>query len=1025
MNNDIFAASRPITNEKPEFDPNDIFAASRPEAVKNQFKQPIENSMFKGTEDLMDWTERGDQFSGDTPVLFNQPKQRPISSPRPNFENPALKGSDEILDWTERGDRFDVSSPILSQSPQELLQSGKALASGATFGASETFPGMAVDEENNPEVSALYKTIGSFSPISRLNMFFNNPLTKLAAKSPYLKGSLNALAEMTGWGLTGISDKILTDSFKGEIPDFEKVLEHGADWMAFDAVLKSLGATGKFAKWLLGYSKSTKEPSWKVVNDIFTDMKQKGIDISDKDRATAYVLSQFENNFANLAKESKPIKLSQKPAASVTEQLAQEKLGMKPEVAMEYPFGPRSDIVKIPKETPKNIQLSKKSEPTPLETKAKEILPKNQVSNIDLKNKKIEKLEYEKISRNSQNLSEPYQPNEIDAQSAINKLGENRTSSLIEQVGERAINKKSLGETIKSDIESGIKTAKETYEPLYQSVKEGAKSIKHKPSSTIDLAESILKNLNTLQVKPEGYKKVISTINDALSDMGLKIHDFGDVHGFLDANGNKLNIKNLRLNDDVSLDKTIELAKRLNEIINYDIIEPSIKDVLKPIVGSLKEEIKSVLKKESPNLFKNYLNAETNFAKSADKFRNKIIKNIRGSDKLEKVADTLLETSVLENIKKTVSPEKFKQVEREVVENLKDMSFEQANKSYREIAHLLDKKAQDAARSIIASKSPYGKVLTPSKIHESIISDLNKAFTTETRPSNVLELWKTIKGQKLINEALEGTPNKKEILKYLQEQSFYDFTKSVVDKSGKIDFKKFNEYLKDPATIVNLRLIGGNEAVKFFNQLEQMSNILKFNVSTLEKLPTVKLNPSKGTYALGEETLLRSAEKAKEPYKKALEIKSKIPSLKTEGLEYGKEKLKLAGERAKTPPKEVGLFKEIFPKKTSPASNQRGKGKLEAAAKKREPVQFKLKELSEKYKINPTVKGMLYMLGLMTATKATVAASGARILYQIASKPSSRSKFRILLNNSKPVKNKPFNVVPFMKTLQSLSDDVD
>jgi hypothetical protein len=956
MNNqdDPFAMFRPQTNEKPQAPQDDPFYQLRPEYIKNQYKQVLPNTMFDGIDD--DWTERSDRFNIDSPVNFQQKEKSRFEKPE-FIENPLFKGSDD--DWTERGDRFSVSAPVLPGAPRETGEALKSSISGLTFGASEIIPGLEVDEENYPEVSAFYKTLGSLNPLTKLHRAINNPLTQMAAKSPYLAKSLTSLAEIAGVGLTGMTEESIKEVFKGQVPSPEKILESGSDWVKFDLILKSLGKTGQFANWIKNKIKGTEKPSFEAINDFLTQMKKDGVDISNTDRVSAYVLSNLNKPVEKVSKGVQDIKLSSKKPSFEAES-AQEALGLKPKDQMGSPFSPKSDVVKS---------------------------PENKI--YDIKNKKIEPLEYEKLSTNSLRFSEPYQPDQIDAQSAINKLNKTRANELMESVGERSPTKKTLGESVQKDINNGIKEAKKQHEPLYESVKEGSKNIKHKPETTIALAESILNNLNSLKVKPEGYKKVISTLNDSLADMGLYIENFGQNIGIVDVLGNKINFNPLRIIEEISVDKTIELAKRLNEIINYDLLDPSIKNVLKPISKSLKTEINETLKQKKPDLYQIYKNVESSFAESAKKFRNDPIKKIRGESQPEKISSKLVEPTTLESIKETVTPQTFKQIEREIIESIKDMSFENANKTYREIEPFLNKEAKDASRSIISEKSPYGKIKPSQDIKESIISDLNKAFNTNKRPETTLNLWKTIKGQNLINEALEGTPNKKEVLSYLKEQSLYDFSKSIVDNSGKIDFKKFNDLVKDPATIVNLRLMGGNDAVKFFNDLEQMSKIIKFNTKMIEKMPNVKLSPSKGTFKLGEEILEKT------------------------------------GQKNKLLTKEVEKFKEILPKKQESRKFIKGQETLDRAARKRQPFKFKMQDLSEKYNITPTMKGILYGLGLVKYTTASALIPIGTLLYKLASKPSTRSTFRMLLNTSKPKGGKSFDLTPFIKTLKKLDEELE
>ena len=665
---------------------------------------------------------------------YKQPVQ-PIYEPSAE----ALPGG-EAPWWEKFGQALSMQSRMSKAvEPQATPTMGKAALSGLTLGASELVPGLNVGEEY-PEIKEAYKLGASLPTIGVLNKVFSGPLIKLAEKSPVATKALTSLADMMGWGATGATEKALTDAFQGKMPEAEDVLAHGAEWAALDAVLKGAGLGGKFATWLVDKAKRTQKPSWEVINTLLTDMKKEGIPISATDRVTAKVLSELEKPIEEA--RGKEIRLSKEAPPEGAERVGIETLKAAPEA--------------LPTE------------------------PK-----VDLATKKIEPVQFERIDANSEALATPYQPGEIDAQGAMQQIERTRADELVESVGERAETEKVLGENIKADIEKNFKEAEKQYQPLYQEVKTAAKDIKHKPNSTIKLANSILDHINSLKTRPEGYQKVINTLNDNLQDMGYYI---AEVRGgkllVRDASGNPIKLTPFAVQEEVSLSQTMELAQRLNKIVDYDIVGPSIKNQLKPVVNSLKKEIKEALESANPDLSKKFIQAEGLYADTAKKYGNEVITGIRGQQKAERVASSLLEPTVLENLKKIVNPAQFNAVQREILQHLRDLPFEKARRAYREVAPFLDKPAQDAARSIISHKAPHGKFAPVAEIKSGIITDLNKAFTTGQRPNKVLDLWKTVKGQKLIEEALEGTPNKKEVLEYLRKQSFYDFASSVVNEAG-------------------------------------------------------------------------------------------------------------------------------------------------------------------------------------------------------------------------------------------------
>lgn len=870
MNNlqDPFAQSRPeYKNEKPDADPNDIFFSARPEVEKKIYK---------------------------TPYDVKEPSKEQLKEMSPQERHQFVQDMK-----TER--EFRQSKGFV-----------KGTTSGLTLGLSENIPGLKPEEGDF--LSGFGELIGSTVPITGIYNILGKPLVKLASKSPFAAKALESIASMAGWGITGATTEALEDAFQGKVPSAEDVLTHGAEWAVLDGILQGAGLVGKFGKWILGKAKTEKKPSWEVINDLLTDMKKEGIDVSQTDRVTAKVLSELEKPIAEA--QGKEIKLSEKPKTGIT-------------------------------------------------------LPAQEAKTDLLKNK-IEPLKYEKLDTNVEALSEPYQPKEVKIDKSFENLSKDRTEGLIEELGERAETKKELGESVKSDIENRFKEERAQYEPLYKEVEEGAQKIIHSPKETINKTESILEEINSLKTRPEGYQKVINTLNDSLKDMGYHIVE----------QNNKLmmklfgEVKPLAVSEQVSLSKTMELARRLGKIVDYDIIGPSIKNKIKPIITSLKTEIKAELKTASPELFEKFIEAEGKYAETANKFGKESITGIRGQEKSEKISTNLLEPTTLEHLKKVVTPAKYNQIQREIIENLRDMPFDKAKKLYRELAPHLDKNAQDAARSLITSKAPK-KVTSFESLKDNIINELNKSFSTGKRPKNVLDLWKTQKGQQLVKKSLEGTKNEKEIVDYLAKQSFHDFTKSVIEPSGEINFKKFNEYLKDPAFLENLKMTGGEEAVSFFKRLEMMSNIIKFNTKKLEQLKSI-LRPEKGKYQLGKHKLEKSAAKAKEPSK------------------------------------ETKKFKELHPEIKEEVTHGLGQQRLREAAQKREPIKFKLSKLADEYGFTPTIKGILSTLGIIKFTGPALGIAGTKILYKLASRKSARSSINKLVEASKKAAKSPYNITPFL-----------
>ncbi len=477
--------------------------------------------------------------------------------------------------------------------------------------------------------------------------------------------------------------------------------------------------------------------------------------------------------------------------------------------------------------------------------KAMDILEKEPAVTLkDFKERKIEPQILDKLTKETESFAAPYQPEEFKFEEIENSFPQMEDARL-DKIAPRAESEKALGENIQKDIESRFEEAKKTYEPLYNLVEEQAENIEYSPKKSIDVAKNTLKELESLKTKPEGYQKVISTLEDSLQDLGMKPITSKGFEG-------------MRTQQPIPLQNLMELGRRLNKIIDYDVVGPSIKDKLKPLVRSVKQDIRQALEETNPNLSQVYNAAEKQYGEVAQKFAKEPITKIREQGLPEKIAGALNYPTAIQDLKTVLSEPQIAQVEREVLSKLNSLPHNKAQGYYREIANQLSPESRKLASDIVKEKHPQARGETQIKRLENVVlDDLNKSINSGKRPEKTLNLMKTQKGNRIVENALKHNPNSEELIKYLRDQSLYDFSSSILDKNGKIDFKKLKDYLKDPATIDNIKKMGGHEAVAFLQNLEGMSQNLERNLKLLEKLP--KKPESSGQ--LGKEKLQKMARK--------------------------------------------------------------------------------------------------------------------------------------------------------------------
>jgi hypothetical protein len=781
----------------------------------------------------------------------------------------------------------------------------RALLSGATLGLSENIPTFKPEEGIGTEIM---KFTGSLLPIHQISRVFS-PLAGFAAKSPIMAKGLSGLANIVGAGLTGSTVNALEQTFKGEVPDPDEVLTHGASWSALDAALRATGKVGSFASSLIKRSTQSGKPTYKVLNEVIEGMQKEGIDFSTPEKASKKALEILE---------------------------------------------------KMPETATKELKLPEKK-PSKIEQLAERELTRQPISGEDLLNKKITPENFKSSIEDVAEKAESYNLSELDTEALTKDIEKLPSHSEIEKVGPIAESELKLGENIKSDIENQFKEAEKTYKPLYAEVEEGAKGIEVSPMNAIDKVTKAKNKINSLKTKPEGYKQTISTLEDVLSDLGVtEIPVSNQFKGRFPS-----------LKRPVSASKLMELGRRLNKIIDYDIVGASIKNELKPVIGEIKQEIRNALSKKSPDLANKFSKAEANYGETAKKFSKDQVLKMRREESPEKILINLETPSKLNDVKNIVSPQQFKQIEREILENAKSLNHTKVANLAKQLRGIISEDAYTALKSLETDKLPLGKFGRERRIRQGIADDVADSISTGQRPEKTLKLWKTQKGQNLIKESLKETPNQSEILDYLKTQSFYDFASSIVDNTGKVNFKKLNEFLADPAFIKNLESIGGKQAVTFFKNLENLSNKLEKNLNLIENIKA----PHKAER--GETILERSAEKQK-PKEYRMGQEKLLPSPK------GREQRLIASERAQS----------------EKDSMEKGKGILNRIRKSEVPEAAAMEEFYEKLGL-PT-KATLSYLGYLQVglPKASIVLLGGKLLHMMASNVKVRNSFIQAVNTS-------------------------
>jgi hypothetical protein len=874
-------------------------------------------------------------------------------------ENPDLAGYEP--DFAESQERM---------MERGFAERGRGIYSGFTFGASESLPGL---ETSEGEAAITGKMIGSFLPLSKMIGVIEGPVMTLATKSPVFQRQIASLLTMFG---VGSADKAINTVLeKGETPSVDEVLEHGTAWAALDAVLMTLGATGRFAKSLLSKSTETGLSRTQLVNEVTRQLEESGVDMTNPEAVgnkAFEILDQMvaqEEQLAALAVK----KEAERAAAEKTERIA---AGKTSPLAGKSPF---EGGAPEPKPTVSPMEETIKE----TEGVAKEAIKEEVITPKDLKTRKVSDEAINRLTTEVRILSEAHQPGEVNLSKEVEKLEETTVQNKLEKSGERALTEEDLGAAVKQDIETGLEAAKDEYRPLYDQAEKAAKKILHKPKGTAKETGNKLKKMSKLKTKPEGYGSVLQKFEDVLEDVGYKVQR--DEEGA---------IEHILAEKPVLVSDSIELARRLNEIINFEAVEPTVKDALRSVVRALKRDIRKGLSRD-PDALAAFELAEKAHAATAKRFSKDSILRIRGQQAEEKIAKMAQSPSTFRDLKDVLSPKQMAQVERELLERMNKQNYEQAKKTLREFEKHISDKNKKLAREIVEAKNPQNTLGRKKIIQEGILEDVSNAFTTGQRPKKTLDLWKTTKGQKLVKEAFHNSPNWPKVKSYLEKQSFNDMVESVLNKNGRLDVEKFKKFMKDPANVNNIEALGGEEAVDFFLQLDsKVAQMERNSTALLEKFPKDE------TALRGKEILRKGRERVEQRAREA-----------EEAIEAKKKPAKV-GERA---------LKEQRARKEE-STGEIGDRILERMVQKDFPILSKAKKWKEWFAetMGLTPRGALSVFSLMKFGIPNTVATliGYKIFNTMATSPRVRKAFlEAAKHHTDPLK--------FMIAMERLGEAID
>ena len=286
----------------------------------------------------------------------------------------------------------------------------------------------------------------------------------------------------------------------------------------------------------------------------------------------------------------------------------------------------------------------------------------------------------------------------------------------------------------------------------------------------------------------------------------------------------------------------ITLVQNGNHSINYDSTLREQSHRLKPIIATLREETGKVLSKkaEAKSL---YDSANKLHGSNAEIWNTKYMKNVLYSENPEVIISQSKKASNMRNFKEAVPLQNQQAlVERLVIEDITSSGSSSSNaKSVKELGNTLSPNSQEAAKNIITVKNPATRPGGVNAAANSIVKEVSESVVNGTIPTQTLNTMKTVKGYQFVKRALARTSEGRQIFKTLEKKIVQDLLDNILDKSGKIDFKKAQEVFKNSEMKTVINEIGGPQMVSQIKRLETLSVNLQRNLDFFKKPATQSL----------------------------------------------------------------------------------------------------------------------------------------------------------------------------------------
>lgn len=380
---------------------------------------------------------------------------------------------------------------------------------------------------------------------------------------------------------------------------------------------------------------------------------------------------------------------------------------------------------------------------------------------------------------------------------------------------------------------------KKIYSPLYESVRASAKQIKIKPTKSSDMAKSILRQITRVETSPLGYTQTANLVKQVLHDL-TGVSPGVDLIKSAMESGNEVLLNSIyqSLNRDYigRADKLMDLSVRLNDAINYESLTPSIKELLKPLQRTIKDELKETLKINDPSAFDNLIKADDLYKKTAKRFGNDAITNLRRTENPERLTDVFSQPSNLENLINLFgkNSQQVKDAERQIIDQISRSNTKTANDTFRQLEPFLSQNAKEAGKEVISLGDKLSVPGQRRALQQSMLEDVSQSISTGQPPNYTTRAMLTPTGYQTAKDTFSRSQSGRELFKTLEKKLVSDIFDPII-VNDQIDWAKAARILDNPNTSLVLNEIIGPEGMAMMKNMQNYGQNIATNLNLMKQ----------------------------------------------------------------------------------------------------------------------------------------------------------------------------------------------